>query len=656
MAFEPSNPFPVMSDHLYRAIGDYNLIGDCRTSALVAIDGSIDWGCFPDFDSPALLSRLISASHGGYLAIADPETGVWPSPIRQRYIPSTAILQTEVSLAGTRLLITDFMPTEHLRGSVTPEPPPRIVRRIETMERPCRFAIRFKASPDYARAQPRMTLNEEGVIVTTPGMAGVAILSFAHVEANGQLVEEPGGVYVSIQALRSYESLTLVLGWARYPIQANQLRRAFRQDWTHEMEATRGYWQNWAAQTAYFGPYRPVVIRSAITLKLLTYAPTGTVGSFHAASLFELIDSDLSNIHSAVMPAATYPPGIYEHRTNGLRESQDVRVSNRQLVLRILRDQSSSSRADLARKTGLSRTTVGTIIAELLDKGLVQEGDLLDPAITGGRRAIRISFQPTTGLVISVQIMTNHIRITAADLNGRILTYRTADKKPTVDLFSQVLTMLHEVVVATKLGWEQVAGIGVALSSATSSHLGQDLQQRLQVPISCASPLSLGSYGEQRFGKGQREATFIYMQLSPQIGCGLIRPGSFWPGEIFTLEDLLTDQDKEEFSVLLKDSDGLLSDFPTAISSGNPLALALLEKISKAIDGFSQLIHPVSIVLDCEDRSQLPYLIPLVQQWIAQGKPTSDGIVPIVASQAEPAAVTMGAIGIALDSVFGEPE
>ena len=243
----------------------------------------------PDFDSPALLSHLISASHGGYLAIADPETGVWPSPIRQRYIPSTAILQTEVSLAGTRLLITDFMPTEHLRGSVTPEPPPRIVRRIETMERSCRLAIRFKASPDYARAQPRMTLNEEGVIVTTPGIAGVAILSFAHVEANGQLVEEPGGPYVSIQVLRSYESLTVVLGWASYPIQANQLRRAFRRDWTHEMEATRGYWQNWAAQTAYFGPYRPVVIRSAITLKLLTYTPTGAMVAAPTTSLPEQI-------------------------------------------------------------------------------------------------------------------------------------------------------------------------------------------------------------------------------------------------------------------------------------------------------------------------------------------------------------------------------
>jgi DNA-binding Lrp family transcriptional regulator len=649
MVFEPAYQSPIPS---YRAIGDYSLIGDCRTSALVAIDGSIDWGCFPDFDSPALLSRLISASHGGYLAITDPETGAWPAPIRQRYIPSTAILQTEVHLSGTRLLITDFMPTEHLRGSVTPEPPPRIIRRIETLEQPCQLAIRFKASPDYARAQPRMTLNEEGVIVTTPGMPGVAILSFAHGEANGQLEEEPAGPYVSGQTLRAYESLTLVLGWASYPIQANQWRRAFRRDWTHEMEATRGYWQNWAAQTAYFGPYRPVVIRSAITLKLLTRASTETAAASPIASLAELIASEHNDMHSvASMP--TYPPGIYDHHTSNLRESQDVRVSNRQYVLRILRDESSSSRADLARKTGLSRTTVGTIIADLLDKGLVQEGELLNPATTGGRRATRISFQPTNGLVISAQILADHIIITAADLNGRIVTHRTADKMPTVDPFPQILTMLHEVVVATKLGWEQVTGIGVALPSGMPSHIGPDLQQRLPVPIVCASPLSLGSYGEQRFGEGQRETTFIYVQLSPQIGCGLIRPGSSWPGEIFTLDDLLREQDKEELSILPEDSDTLLSDLSTAILSGNPLALSLLEKISKAVDGFSQLIHPGSIVLDCEDRSLLPNIIPIVSRLIAQGKPVSDRSIPVVASQTAPSAVTMGAISIALDSVFG---
>ncbi len=289
MVAEPFTVPSITSVRDYRAISDYSLIGDCRTAALVAVDGSIDWCCLPDFDSSAVLSRIIGTSSGGFFAITEPDAEIYPQPVRQRYLPNTAILQTEVRLQTGRLLITDFMPTDHLRGLAVPESPPRIIRRLEALDGSCRFAVRFKVSPDYGRATPRMTLNSEGVIATTPGAQGVTILSFADTDTEGTLEDDRYGPFCSVHTLKPHTRMTLVLGWAQHPFQANQLRRAFRRDWTFEQESTRTYWQNWAAKTEYAGPYRSEVVRSAITLKLLTFAPTGAMVAAPTSSLPECV-------------------------------------------------------------------------------------------------------------------------------------------------------------------------------------------------------------------------------------------------------------------------------------------------------------------------------------------------------------------------------
>lgn len=273
----------------YRAISDYSMIGDCRTAALVATDGAIDWCCLPHFDAPAVLSRIIDASQGGYLALLDPQTGRPPQSLRQRYVPNTAILHTEVAFQTGRLLITDFMPTEHLRGNVQPEPPPRIVRRIESLEGSCQFILRIKISPDYGRIAPQLTLNAEGVMATTVGGAGVTVLSFAEAPIEVRLELVDPGLVESWHVLGARDRVTLVLGWAPHPFQANQLRRSFRRDWTFELEATRGFWQDWAARITYRGPYQEAVMRSAITLKLLTFSPTGAMVAALTTSLPERI-------------------------------------------------------------------------------------------------------------------------------------------------------------------------------------------------------------------------------------------------------------------------------------------------------------------------------------------------------------------------------
>ncbi len=286
MAVESFQPSASSILRGYLPIGDYGLIGDCHTAALVAADSSIDWLCLPDFDSQAVLSRLLSAPLGGYLAVTEPD-GAPALAVGQHYLPNTAILQTEIALTTGRLLVTDFMPiTDHHR--IGSEHETCVVRRIEALTGPCAFSVRLKIAPDYALADPRMMLNTEGVMVT--GGQGVIVLGFSEGSGcEGTLANESLGPFHCERTLVAGEHLTMALGWAPHPFQANKLRRSLRRDWSHELEQTRNFWMHWSTDTEYSGPLRPTVIRSAITLKLMTYAPTGAMIAAPTTSLPEFL-------------------------------------------------------------------------------------------------------------------------------------------------------------------------------------------------------------------------------------------------------------------------------------------------------------------------------------------------------------------------------
>ncbi len=278
---------PQSAQRGYLPLGAYSIIGDCRTAALVGNDASVDWCCLPDFDSHAVLSRIIGAPRGGYLSLTEPETGASPITLRQAYLPDTAILTTEVQLSTGRLLVTDFMPMHGLLPLNGHGDDPCIVRQITALEGECQFAVRFKVAPDYGRTQPRMTVNDEGVIAA--GGSGVVVLSYADGNAEGASLENPFGPFSSVHTLRPGERLTLVLGWAQHPHLASRLRRALRRDWRPDFDATRHFWEEWTAAGTYSGPYRDAVVRSAITLKLLTFAPTGAMVAAPTTSLPERI-------------------------------------------------------------------------------------------------------------------------------------------------------------------------------------------------------------------------------------------------------------------------------------------------------------------------------------------------------------------------------
>lgn len=291
----------------YLRLEDYALIGNCQTAALVASDGAIDWLCMPHFSAPAVFARILDADRGGYLALTEPDLASSPQPVAQSYEDETAILQTVVTLPTGQLRIVDCMPL----GSDDNVVPNVVLRQITALSGPCRFAVRMRATPDFARATPRITLNAEGALAASD--SGVLILALSGDGAGGRRLEAgaSSGEVVSQQTLAEGETLTLVLGWAQHPYRASELRSRFRQDWTPMLEQTRALWRDWSTRTAYEGPYRQAVARSAITLKLLTYTPTGAIIAAPTTSLPERIgggrnwDYRYSWIRDGSMTAAT---------------------------------------------------------------------------------------------------------------------------------------------------------------------------------------------------------------------------------------------------------------------------------------------------------------------------------------------------------------
>jgi GH15 family glucan-1,4-alpha-glucosidase len=304
----------------YRPIGDYGVIGDCRTAALIGPDGSIDWCCMPHFDSPAIFLRLLDADKGGYFQVA-PTAGF---ATQMAYLPATNMLQTVFDTGTGQLRLIDCMPIRSRRPSPANVASQvnerllhhdmhrlhaglereigndvaaahRILRIATCLEGTVDVAVTVKATFDYARLSPQVEL-----LALTGGMVG-AILS-----ANGRylaLIVRPlppadsdaasplhseGDVLRSTLTLKAGERVAISLNYARTLGEARALAHRLT---THDVDAdvreTMQYWHTWAATTRYDGPYQEQVLRSALALKLCTFEPTGAIVAAPTTSLPE---------------------------------------------------------------------------------------------------------------------------------------------------------------------------------------------------------------------------------------------------------------------------------------------------------------------------------------------------------------------------------
>jgi GH15 family glucan-1,4-alpha-glucosidase len=244
-------------------IEDYALIGDCETGALVGRDGSIDWLCFPCFDSPACMAALLGTpQHGRWLIAPAGEV----SSVRRRYRDGTLVLETEYETADGAVTLIDCMPPRTKN--------PDIVRIVEGKRGRVRMRVELIFRMDYGSVVPWVRRTERG-LVAIGGPDGLLLTT--PVELAGQDFRHIGEFTVA-----AGERVPFILTW--FP---SHLPLPAQEDPERELRATDTWWSEWSARCTYDGEWRDPVVRSLITLKALTYTPTGGIVAALTTSLPE---------------------------------------------------------------------------------------------------------------------------------------------------------------------------------------------------------------------------------------------------------------------------------------------------------------------------------------------------------------------------------
>lgn len=262
-------------------IHDHAIIGDGRSAALVSLRGSIDWLCWPRFDSPSVFGAILDDG-AGHWTVAP----TLPFRAERRYVADTNVLETRFVTPSGTLVLTDFMPVaseEERRRLLLPD---HAILRIATCVRgEVEVETVFEPRPDYGHDRPRLRdAGKLGVRLDTS--AGLLTL-----RAGLALRIEDRGRAVGRTRLRAGDechlSLTLASEWpAILPLLGAPSREA--------LERTIRWWSSWAARVRCQGPARDSVVRSALALRLLVYAPSGAVVAAPTTSLPERVGGNLN--------------------------------------------------------------------------------------------------------------------------------------------------------------------------------------------------------------------------------------------------------------------------------------------------------------------------------------------------------------------------
>jgi GH15 family glucan-1,4-alpha-glucosidase len=288
----------------YQPIDSYGVIGDCHSVVLVAPDGSVDWGCLPDFDSPALFCRLLDTERGGYFHIAPTDSAI---PGSQRYLRGSNVLQTRFASIAGELVLTDFMPVETLSAWQFRELNNNtwrredgschcLVRMAECTHGEVTITMTLKVSPEYAVSPSEISVIPDGLGAVISGgqqHVGLGVVGAYRVPSfRMEVVPDPEGMHASIivqATLQEGERLVFALGVGRNAQAARRLaeRELHERNFDWELAHTLHCWRTWAERSRYRGPYAERVERSALVLKLMTYAPTGAIVAAPTTSLPE---------------------------------------------------------------------------------------------------------------------------------------------------------------------------------------------------------------------------------------------------------------------------------------------------------------------------------------------------------------------------------
>lgn len=253
----------------YPDIADHGLIGDMQSSALVSTHGTVDWFCVPRVDSPSVFAALLDENRGGRFALAPTESA---TTVKQMYLPDTAILVTRHLSESGIAEVLDFMPVGRPEVATDRR---RLVRAVRGIRGAVEFEARVEPRFDYGRRRHRLEVDHTSAVFES-GDTRLTLTSVSPIERVGDDVRARFTVHAG-------ETLGFVLesGDAARPVEIGQ--GEVRQLYLDTVE----FWRRWIEQSTYRGRWREAVERSAITLKLMTYAPSGALVAAPTAGLPE---------------------------------------------------------------------------------------------------------------------------------------------------------------------------------------------------------------------------------------------------------------------------------------------------------------------------------------------------------------------------------
>ncbi|WP_340384165.1 glycoside hydrolase family 15 protein [Streptomyces sp. SS7] len=258
----------------YLPIAEHGLIGDLRSVALVGTDGTIDWYCCPSFDSPSVFGSVLDARRGGSFELA----AAVAARTKQFYFPDTNVLITRFFTADGVGEVQDFMPVTGGSAEVERH---RLIRRVLCVRGALPFRTRVAPRFDYGASAHTVRL-VEGMAVFESEKLALSLTSTVPLECDGPDVRADF-------KLSEGESAVFALDQVGGEVTP---RRCARTEAEEQFAATVTYWRRWLSASRYRGRWREMVHRSALTLKLLTYAPTGAIVAAPTTSLPEQVGGE----------------------------------------------------------------------------------------------------------------------------------------------------------------------------------------------------------------------------------------------------------------------------------------------------------------------------------------------------------------------------
>ncbi len=256
----------------YQPIENYGLIGDMQTTALVGMNGSIDWFCFPHFDSPSVFGAILDDAKGGRFKIAPVPDGV---KSKQFYWPDTNVLVTRFHTPAGIGRVIDFMPIDLRTPDGTPH---RLIRRVQALRKSMTFRLECRPAFNYGRDTHQLILTKDGAYFQSPSLAlrlGATIP-----------LQQDDNMIVTEFTLQEGEEVDFCL----QEIEFGHTQTSSACPETHAedlFKQTVDYWRRWLSKCTYTGRWREMVYRSALVLKLLTFQPTGAMVAAPTCSLPE---------------------------------------------------------------------------------------------------------------------------------------------------------------------------------------------------------------------------------------------------------------------------------------------------------------------------------------------------------------------------------